>query len=60
MEARTAGEEITFSLRIPVELNEKIVADAKPERRSRQQHIVYLLEKLFETPVGSGKKEAEK
>ena len=60
METQTAPEEITFSLRIPVELNEKIVADADKERRSRQQQIVYLLEKLFETPNGNGKKEPKK
>lgn len=48
METQTTTEEITFSLRIPCELNEKITTDA--ERRSRQAHIVYLLEKFFETP----------
>ena len=53
-------EEITFSLRIPSELNEKIVADAEKKRRSRQAHIVYLLEQLFETPSGNGKKERAK
>ena len=55
MDARQTAEEIKFSLRIPVELNEKICAEAESERRSRQAHIVYLLEKLFET--GRGKKE---
>ena len=60
METQTAPEEITFSLRIPVELNERIIADAKPERRSRQAHIVYLLEKLFEPRDGDGEKETKK
>lgn len=52
--------EITFSLRVPVDLNEKICRQAQTEKRSRQAHIVYLLEKFFETPVGNGKKEAKK
>ena len=60
METVDAGE-IKFSLRIPSKLNEKIIADADKKRRSRQQHIVYLLEQIFETPSnGNGKKEAKK
>ena len=60
METQTTPEEITFSLRISSELNERICADAQKEKRSRQAHIVYSLEKLFETPNGNGKKEPKK
>ena len=61
METQTATEEITFSLRISGELNEKIIAAAQKEKRSRQAQIVYSLEKLFaEAPQESGKKEKTK
>jgi len=59
METQTAPE-ITFSLKIPVELNAQIVAAAEIERRSRQAHIVYLLEKLFDKTPTNGKKEKAK
>lgn len=60
METKTT-EEITFSLRIPCELNAKICRDAEKKRRSRQAHIVYLLEQLFAaTPNGNGKKKEAK
>ena len=61
METQTATEEITFSLRISGELNEKIIAAAQKEKRSRQAQIVYSLEKLFEdAPDERGKKEKTK
>ena len=61
METPMTAEEITFSLRIPGELNEKIIAAAQREKRSRQAHIVYSLEKLFaDAPDGNGKKEKTK
>lgn len=60
--------EIVFSLRLPVELNEKICADAERKRRSRQAHIVFSLEQLFmnapaaaaTTAAGDGVKEKRK
>jgi hypothetical protein len=63
--AAAAAEEITFSLRISGELNEKIIAAAREEKRSRQAHIVYSLEKLFADAAplaesGIGKKEKAK
>lgn len=48
MESLPTAAEITFSLRISSALNEKIVAEAHRQKRSRQAHIVYSLEKLFE------------
>lgn len=60
METQTAAGEITFSLRISNGLNEKIIADAQKEKRSRQAHIVYSLEKLFEeAPAERGGREEE-
>jgi len=54
-------QEITFSLKVPVELNEKILREAEKERRSRQAQIIYSLEQIFvESPNGNGKKERAK
>ena len=54
-------QEITFSLKVPVELNEKILREAEKERRSRQAQIIYSLEQIFvESPNGNGKKEKTK
>jgi hypothetical protein len=56
-------ETMNILLTIPSELNVKLCADAAKEHRSRQAHIVYLLEKNFketETPNGRGKKEKAK
>jgi len=54
-------QEITFSLKLPAELNEKILRKAEQERRSRQAQIIYSLEQIFvETPNGNGKKEKVK
>jgi len=54
-------QEITFSLKVPVELNEKILREAEKERRSRQAQIIYSLEQIFvESPNGNGKKETAK
>ena len=47
MSLEITQEEIFFTLRVPVELNEKLVAEAGAEKRSRQSHIIYLLEKHF-------------
>ena len=58
MGTQTAPEEITFSLRIPIELNQKIIADARREKRSRQAQIVFTLEKFFE--MRDGKREKTK
>ncbi len=54
-------QEVTFSLKVPVELNEKILRKAEAERRSRQAQIIYSLEQLFtDAPNGNGKKEKAK
>lgn len=54
-------QEITFSLKIPIELNEKILRKAEAERRSRQSQIVFSLEQLFaDAGNGNGKKEKTK
>jgi len=47
MSLEITQEEIFFTLRVPIELNEKLVAEAGAEKRSRQSHIIYLLEKHF-------------
>ncbi len=60
MNTETKAEEIYFTLRLPQELNEKLVAEAEAERRSRQSHIIYLLEKNFGRENGNGKKEEAK
>ncbi len=68
MSLEITQEEIFFTLRVPAELNEKLVAEAVAEKRSRQSHILYLLEKHFsrksETAVvgisQNGGKETEK
>lgn len=53
--------EITFSLKIPVELNEKILEKAKEQKRSRQSQIVFSLEQIFrDAGNGNGKKEKTK
>ncbi len=44
MEVKT---EINLSLKIPLELNEKIIREAEKEKRSRHSQIIYSLEKLF-------------
>ena len=59
MNPETNREEIFFTLRLPQELNEKLVAEAEAERRSRQSHIIYLLEKNVGRENGK-KEEAEK
>lgn len=61
-------EEIFFTLRVPSELNEKLVAEAGAEKRSRQSHIIYLLEKHFNrksetasvAPAQNGGRQTEK
>jgi len=58
MNSETKSVEIFFTLRLPQELNEKLVAKAEAERCSRQSHIIYLLEKNFGRE--NGKKEAAK
>ncbi len=53
-------ETFNILLTVPNELNEKLCAEAEKEKRSRQAHIVYLLEKNFETPDANRKKEKGK
>lgn len=48
MITETTQTETNFTLRVPAALNEKLVAEARAENRSRQAHIVYLLNKHFE------------
>lgn len=45
MKAKPAKEEIAFTLRLPVNLHARIVAEAGEEKRTRHSHIVYLLDK---------------
>ena len=58
MNPETKPEEVFFTLRLPQELNEKLIAEAEAERRSRQSHIIYLLEKTIGRQ--NGKKEEAK
>lgn len=55
-----APPEVVFTLRVPSGLNEKLIIDARAENRSRQSHIVYLLNKYFDAPPEAGKKEKSK
>lgn len=57
MSRETTDTETVFTLRLSRHLNEKLIGEAKTESRSRQAQIVYLLNRHFETPHGSGKKE---
>lgn len=59
MNTETKSKEIFFILRLPQELNAKLIAEAEAERRSRQSHIIYLLEKNFGRENGK-KEEAKK
>lgn len=53
--------EINLSLKIPLELNEKIMREAEKEKRSRHSQIIYSLEKLFsEAPTDEIKNSAKK
>jgi len=47
-QTKSGKKEIAFTLRLPVELNAQLVAEADQLRRSRHSHIVYLLERYFE------------
>jgi hypothetical protein len=51
-------KEIVFSLRIPLDLNKKILAEAGKEKRSRHSQIIYALEKAFETEETKKEKRA--
>ena len=52
---------VSLTLHLPSELSEKLIAAAKPEKRSRHAQIIYALEKFFEAaPNGNGKKEKAK
>jgi hypothetical protein len=54
METKT---KINLSLKIPLDLNERIIAEAEKEKRSRHSQIIYSLEKLF---AKNGKTRTEK
>lgn len=45
MKPKPAKEEIAFTLRLPIKLHERLVAEAAEEKRTRHSHIVYLLDK---------------
>ena len=45
MKPKPAKEEIAFTLRLPINLHERLVAEAAEEKRTRHSHIVYLLDK---------------
>lgn len=52
--AAEISDEVVFTLRISRDLNNKLIAEAENERRSRQGQIVYLLEKSFERREANG------
>lgn len=54
------NETFNILLTVPNELNEKLCAEAEKEKRSRQAHIVFLLEKNFETSDGNATQSARK
>ena len=64
--AQARPSTVRFTLDVPVELNKKLVAEAKAEKRSRHKQILIILERVFENGNGSfaqngeKKKEAEK
>lgn len=60
MNSKTTQNETAFTLRVPDALNEKLVAQAKAEKRSRHAHIVYLLNKHFETENSIGDKKGKR
>lgn len=42
-------EFIEFSIRVPVEINNKLVADAAKEQRNKNQQVNWILDKYYET-----------
>lgn len=59
METQKA-EIIRTTIDLPVNLHEKLCAEAEKEKRSRHSQMLIALEKFFETPSGNGKKEKAK
>ncbi len=57
--AKETTADITFSLRVPNELNEKLCVEAETKRRTRQSQILFMLEQYFENANGS-KREKKK
>ncbi len=45
---------------LPADLNAKLLQSCEKSKRSRHAEMIYLLEKVFETPNGNGKKEKAK
>ncbi|MCD9186759.1 MAG: hypothetical protein LUM44_10015 [Pyrinomonadaceae bacterium] len=43
-----SSEPVRFWLQVPVEVNEVIVSEAKKNRRSRTQHVLFILEQYAE------------
>lgn len=56
MKAKTAKEIIRTTLDIPLELNEKLKAEATANKRSRHGHILFLVEQHFEETKQKGVK----
>jgi len=51
---------IRTTIDLPMNLHEKLCAEADKEKRSRHSQMLVALEKFFETPNGNGKKEKAK
>ncbi len=53
-------EIVRTTIDLPLLLNQKLLAEAEKFRRSRHSQMLVALEKFFETPNSSGKKEKTK
>lgn len=58
--AQARPSTVRFTLDVPVELNKKLVAEAKAEKRSRHKQILIILERVFENGNGSFGQNGEK
>lgn len=47
MNLETKPDVVRTTIDIPAELNERLVREAKAEKRSRHRQIIYLLEKNY-------------
>lgn len=51
------SQEVFFTLRLPKRLNEKVKAEAKAERRSKNDQIIRVLEERYQSPSQTQLKE---
>jgi hypothetical protein len=58
--AQARPSTVRFTLDVPIELNKKLVAEAKAEKRSRHKQILIILERVFENGNGSFGQNGEK